>query len=168
MRGHAARVKGDARMALVLAKAVHDRERPLREDLIVPYGVTSLRLRVEESDRIVKSARRRFRRHNAARRYVEGEVFAALAASSHLETGPTEVRDRVRHLDVVRAALERMWPVLTPAELLRDLFGSRALLRLAASKWLTDDEWGSLYRPRRVEGELDWSEADAGSARRGP
>ena len=34
-----------------------------------------------------------------------------------------------------------MWPVLTPAELLHDLFGSRALLRLAASKWLTDDEW---------------------------
>ena len=32
----AARVKGDARMARVLAKAVHDRERPLREDLVVP------------------------------------------------------------------------------------------------------------------------------------
>ena len=42
----AARVKGDARMARVLAKAVRDRERPLREDLVVPFGVTTLRLTV--------------------------------------------------------------------------------------------------------------------------
>jgi DNA helicase IV len=158
----AAKVKGDARMARVLAKAVHDRERPLRQDLVVPYGVTSLRLTVDESDRIVKAARRRFRRHNAARRFVETEVFAALAASSRLETSPTDVRDRVRHLDEVRAALERIWPVLTPAELLRDLYGSRALLRLAASKWMSDGDWASLHRPRGAEGdEILWSDADA-------
>ena len=64
------------------AKAVHDRERPLRDDLVVPFGVTSVRLTVDESDRIVKAARRRFRRHNAARRFVETEVFAAMAATS--------------------------------------------------------------------------------------
>ena len=38
---------------------------------------------------------------------------------------PHEVRDRLRHAPEVREALERMWPVLTPAELLHDLFGSR-------------------------------------------
>ncbi len=147
-----ARVKGDARMARVLAKAVHDRERPLREDLVVPFGVTSLRLTVEASERIVKAARRRFRRHNAARRFVEGEVFAAMAATGRIETTGEDVRDRTRHLEQVREALERMWPVLTPAELLHDLFGSRALLRLAASKWLSDDEWTALYRPRHAHG----------------
>ncbi len=110
-----ARVKGDARMARVLAKAVHDRERPLREDLVVPFGVTSLRLTVEASDRIVKAARRRFRRHNAARRFVETEVFAAMAATGRIETTGEDVRDRTRHLEQVREALERMWPVLTPA-----------------------------------------------------
>jgi DNA helicase IV len=156
-----ARVKGDARMARVLAKAVHDRERPLREDLVVPYGVTALRLTVAESDRIVKAARRRFRRHNAARRFVETEVFTALAASSRIETTPDDVRERTRHLDEVRETFERMWPVLTPAELLHDLFGSRALLRLAASKWLTDDEWIALHRPRHTNGQPAlWSEAD--------
>jgi DNA helicase IV len=157
----AARVKGDARMARVLAKAVHDRERPLREDLVVPYGVTTLRLTVADSDRIVKAARRRFRRHNAARRFVETEVFTALAASSHLETTPDNVRERTRHLDEVREVFERMWPVLTPAELLHDLFGSRALLRLAASKWLADDEWMALHRARHSNGQaVQWSEAD--------
>ena len=42
------------------------------------------------------------------------------------------MRDRLRRTDEVRAALEWMWPVLTPAQLLHDLFGSKALLRSAA------------------------------------
>jgi DNA helicase IV len=89
-------------------------------------------------------------------------VFSALAATSHVETSPDEVRDRVRHLDEVRAALERMWPVLTPSDFLHDLFGSRALLRLAASKWLTEAEWSGLYRSRDTNGsQRAWSEADA-------
>ena len=37
-----ARIKGDARMSKVLAKAVRDRERPLRQPLRVPYGVQTL------------------------------------------------------------------------------------------------------------------------------
>jgi DNA helicase IV len=157
----AARVKGDARMADVVAKAIVDRERPLKQDLVVPYGLTSLRLTAAESARIVRSARRRFRRHNAARRFVEGEVFAALAASGREGASPDAVRERTRATDLVRQALERMWPVLTPAELLHDLFGSQALLKLAASRWLTDEETASLRRLRADD--LDavrWSDAD--------
>src|SRR3954447_15075956 len=107
----AARVKGDARMAEVVAKAVADRERPLKEDLLVPFGLTHLRLRAADTNRIVQAARRRFRRHNAARRFVEGEVYAALAASSRDTVSAETVRDRVRGMDEVRAALERLWPV---------------------------------------------------------
>ena len=157
----AARVKGDARMADVLAKAVYDRQRPLKDDLVVPYGLSSLRLTAAESARIVRSARRRFRRHNAARRYVEGEVFTALAGSSRDGASPDTVRERTRNSDAVREALERMWPVLAPAELLHDLFGSPALLKLAASRWLTDQETTSLHR-RRAD-DLDavrWTDAD--------
>jgi DNA helicase IV len=157
----AARVKGDARMAEVVAKAVHDRERPLKQDLVVPYGLASLRLTAAESQRIVRSARRRFRRHNAGRRFIEGEVFAALAASGREALSPEIVRDRTRATDVVRQALERMWPVLTPAELLHDLFGSPALLKLATSRWLTDEETESLYRPRSDDVDaVRWSDAD--------
>ena len=158
----AAKVKGDARMAQVVAKAVRDRERPLKEDLVVPFGLMNLRLTVADSERIVQSAKRRYRRHNGARRFFEGEVYAALAASARQDVDPGEVRDRLRHTDEMRAALERMWPVLTPAQLLHDLFGSRALLRLAASRWLTDDEVASLYRERSTDvREVAWSDADA-------
>ncbi len=156
-----ARVKGDARMAAVLAKAVRDRARPLRDDLVVPYGTTFLRLRVSESQRIVTAARRRYRRHNAARRFVEGEVFAALAASARAELSGEAVRERIRHEAAVREALERMWPVLTPAQLLHDLFGSRALLRLAAGKHLSEDEALLLHRARSANlADVRWTDAD--------
>jgi DNA helicase IV len=61
----------------------------------------------------------------------------------------------------VRAALERIWPVLTPAELLHDLFGSRALLDLAASSRLSEHEIESLYRPRSADvRQVRWTSAD--------
>jgi DNA helicase IV len=158
----AARVKGDVRMADVLAKAVRDRGRPLKDDLVVPFGVTNLRVRAAETEQIVRAARRRFRRHNAARRFVETELFGALTRSARIEVTVDDVRERTRHLDEVREALERMWPVLTPAQLLHDLFGSRALLRLAGARWLSDDEQGALHRPRQGDvAEVTWSAADA-------
>ena len=146
--GLTARVKGDLRMAKVIARAVRDRERPLRDDLVVGYGLQHLRLTRGESQRIVDEARRRYRRHNSGRKFVTNEVFAALARSGRGELGPSEVRERLRTDLAVREALEWMWPVLTPAELLHDLFGSKALLSSAGRRWLADDQWLSLYRPR--------------------
>ncbi len=146
--GLTARVKGDLRMAKLLRRAVRQRERALREPLVVGYGVQHLRLSVDESRRIVDEARRRFRRHNAGRRFVEGEVFAVLARSGRQDNNPREVRERLRSTIEVRQALEWMWPVLTPAELLHDFFGSRALLKNAARNLLADDEWAALHRPR--------------------
>jgi DNA helicase IV len=152
VRGHdraaTARIKGDLRMSKVLAKAVRDRERPLRAPLRVGFGLQTLTLPAEQTAEIVADARRRFRVHNAGRRFVEAQLFAALAEVSRVPTSAGEVRDRLRFAPEVREALERMWPILTPAELLHDLFGSRALIDLAASKQLSDDERAALVRPR--------------------
>jgi DNA helicase IV len=147
-RGLTARTKGDLRMVEVLTRAVRDRERPLRDDLVVGYGLQRLRLTRDQSRHIVDQARRRYRRHNGARRYVESEVFTAMAASGRGDLSPNEVRDRLRHEPPVREALEWMWPVLTPGQFLHDLFGSRALLRSAGRKLLDDAEVGSLRRDR--------------------
>jgi DNA helicase IV len=159
----AARIKGDTRMSDVIDRAVSDRERPLRDDLVVPFRSGYVRLRAEETVRIVKQARRRFRRHNAARRWVEGEVWSAMASTWRAgEVSPREVRADVRSLPDVREALERMWPVLTPAELLHDLFGSTALLRLAAGGILDEFEYKALHRPRSESvHDVRWTPADA-------
>jgi DNA helicase IV len=159
----AAKVKGDDRMSDVIDSAITDRERALRDDLVVPFKYGYLRLRAAESGRIVKGARRRFRQHNPARRWVEGEVWAAMAATwRDGDVDAAEVRQVLRTLPEVREALEWMWPVLTPAELLHDLFGSLALLRSAARDALTDDEYRSLHRERSAAvDEVRWSTADA-------
>ena len=157
-----ARVKGNKRIAKVIDKAITDRERPLREDVQLPYGVGFVRLRAEESVQIIKAARRRYHRHNQARRYVENEVWAALAASFRSGADAEDIRDALTGTPEIRAVLERMWPVLTPAQLLHDLFGSKALLKLAANGILPEADYLALYRDRSDSLEdVRWSNADA-------
>ncbi|MEI8398139.1 MAG: HelD family protein [Ilumatobacteraceae bacterium] len=157
-----ARVKGNKRIAKVIDKAISDRERPIREDVQLPYGVGFVRLRAEESVQIIKAARRRYHRHNQARRYVENEVWAALAASFRSGADAEDIRDALTGSPEIRAVLERMWPVLTPAQLLHDLFGSKALLKLAANGILPEADYLALYRERSDSlDEVRWSNADA-------
>ena len=158
----AARVKGDARMSDVIDKAITDRERALRSDLVVPFRSGYIRLRADETARIVRQARRRFRRHNSARKYVEGEIWASMALTWRSgDATARDVRAEVRSFPEIREALERIWPLLTPAELLHDLFGSTGLLRLAAEGVLEEREYRSLYRARSESvHDVRWSAAD--------
>ncbi|MEN9792055.1 MAG: hypothetical protein RL330_133, partial [Actinomycetota bacterium] len=108
-----------------------------------------------------RAARRRYHRHNQARRFVENEVWAALADSHREDTEAADVRELLHDHPDVRAALERMWPLLTPTQLLHDLFGSKALLRLAGEGVLSEDESLVLHRPRSASVEdVRWSNAD--------
>ncbi len=161
-----AAAKGDARMARLIDRAVDDRERPLRDDLVVPFRSGYLRLSVDESRRIIRQARRRNRRHNGSRRIVESEMWETMAAGWRAgDAGPSEVREAVRRLPEVREALERMWPVLTPGQLVHDLLGSRALLRSALTDAVDADEVEHLvellHRPRSSSpAEVSWTDAD--------
>ena len=166
-QGRTARIKGDLRMAKLLQRAVRQRQQYLRQDLVVPYGVTRLRVTKEQSRHIVEQARRRYRKHNLGRRFVEGELYAALAKSARgNETlAVHDVRDRLRGSAEVREALEWMWPVLSPAQLLNEFYGAKSLLRTAANGLLDDYEWQALHRPRIQDpGALDvfqWPQDDA-------
>lgn len=160
--GLTSRVKGDPRMVSFLSRAVRDRQRSLRSDLVVGYGLQRLTVSRSRSAQIIADARRRYRRHNPARKYIENELFAELALSGRGDIAPSEVRERLRRDPAVREALEWMWPVLTPAQFLHDLFGARGLLRNAAGTLLTEDEWQSLHRERSESlGEIEWTHDDA-------
>jgi superfamily I DNA/RNA helicase len=154
-------LKGDLRMVRFIARAVRTRQRVLRHDLRVGFGLQWLRLSVDGSQRIVDEARKRYRTHNAARKFVEAEFYEALAASGHGDLDPEALRERLRGELSIREALEWMWPVLTPAQFLNDLLGSRALIR-AADQSLTPVQVDALYRERAVEVEdLLWTASDA-------
>jgi DNA helicase IV len=184
----AARVKGDARMARVLARAVRDRQRPLRRGVEVGFGGTTLRLTAADSEHIVALARRRPGPHNPRRRFVEAHVFRLLHAQllealdrrerTGLRAAPdddtgTEAADeegrisaedlaaQLRRQPELAAALDRMWPVLLPDELVHDLFGAPALIALAARGALSAEERAALERPRSPSLEtIPWAPAD--------
>jgi len=167
-----ARLKGEARMAKLLARAVRDRERPLREDLEIGIGALVLRVKAAATEAIVGSARRLGGPHNRGRRHVERLVLRALidsytqAVARQPESAPPldadVLADELRHHPAVVAALDRMWPVLAPEELLNDLFGSPTLLRLAGRRGLLDRlEREMLARPRASTlDDVVWRPAD--------
>ncbi|MGH9082579.1 MAG: HelD family protein, partial [Acidimicrobiales bacterium] len=193
-----ARLKGEARMARVVARAVRTRQRPLRHDVEVPFGAVNLRLTAADSEAIVAQARRRAGPHNARRRYVEQEVVGRLAGQyearlrRRIAATPTppaipadlrtdddegagaddgdgrggldleELGRQLRRAPAVAEALGRMWPRLSPHELLHDLFGARPLLAAAGRGILTQEELAALHRPRsRSLDEVPWTVADA-------
>ncbi len=185
-----ARLKGDARMATVIARAVRTRQRPLSADVAVPYGALMLRLTAEDSRQIVEAARRRPGTHNARRRLVEQSVAQLLADRARqtqqtLAVGlpasvtafpgyedPSELDDeefdfedfsrKVRRVPELAEALDRMWPRLSPHELLHDLFGARPLIAAAGRGVLTPEEEQLLYRPRSTSfDEVAWTPPDA-------
>jgi DNA helicase IV len=185
-----ARLKGDARMATFMARAVRTRQRALPADVAIPYGALLLRLSIEDSRKIVDTARRRPGTHNARRRVVEESVAQLLAdrarqsqqtlgigvpASvtafpgyedpSELEDDEFDVEDfsrKVRRVPELAEALDRMWPRLSPHELLHDLFGAPPLIAAAGRGVLTQEEQDLLWRPRSSSfEEVAWTPADA-------
>ncbi len=185
-----ARLKGDARMTKVVARAVRTRQRPLADDVAIPYGALLLRLSREDSRRIVESVRRRPGTHNARRRLVEQSVAQLLAdrvrqTQQTLGAGipasvtafpgyedPSELADdefdledftrKVKRVPELAEALDRMWPRLSPHELLHDLYGAPPLIAAAGRGILSPEEQRLLSRARSASfDEVAWTPADA-------
>ncbi|MFJ1541855.1 HelD family protein [Micromonospora chalcea] len=155
-----AALKGRAVLADVLAAAVRDRqwvpdepvtiELPQREVLTLdPETVRQARDRV----------RRTGRPHNLARALFDVEIVHALAdqVAERIGADPlggenllseadrAEIRRELREEPEIRAALDELWPVLTPQRLLAGLYASPERIATAAPM-LTDDERAALHR----------------------
>jgi hypothetical protein len=129
-----------------------------------------LRLSRSTSERVVGRARRRRGPHNAKRPGVIRAVVDQLRSQYRRALGAAapddpdwdrELDARLRRLPEVRAALERMWPVLSGGELIHDLFSFPGLIRSAASGVLSSDEQMLLGRARSAGvREVPWTPAD--------
>ena len=170
-----ARVKGDARMARVISRAVRNRQRALPAEVQVGLEGHTVRLSRDLTATVVAIAQRRPGTHNSRRRVVEAQLWKRLhhqwqAAAERrqrsglgdsLEMTVEDLRGHLRRRPEVLAALDRMWPVLTPQQLLHDLFGAPALIRLASHGVLDPDEEKLLERERsEAVDEVQWASAD--------
>jgi hypothetical protein len=156
-----ARLKGDPRMAGVVARAVDDRGRGLPREAVVLWNGLRLTLSRQASWRIASQAKRGPGTHNSRRATVERLVARHLHRQAREDEDWPTFEEGVLRQRPVREALERMWPVLTPEDLVHDLFGSPALLRSAGREALSAQEQELLHRPRsRRVGEAPWTEPD--------
>ncbi|MEU4701264.1 HelD family protein [Nonomuraea dietziae] len=171
----AAVVKGDARMAGVVAQAVRRRQRVPEGDLEIEVDGGVARVAHETCARVRDRARAVRLPHNMARKLFVTEMLRELArdllvgldASLALENFlPAEAvaalekelpgrqepyteqelayeAERLWDLPEVRAALEALWPELTPQRLVSELLSSPETLAAVAG----DLDWRALVRP---------------------
>ena len=180
----AAAVKGRRAMAAVIAAAVKDRQQVPRRAIEIRSGGQTLLLDREACARARERARRSRRPHNQARavfvreiigvleRQVAGrladslretdamvaEILGEQAPPEHRvldEVAMDDIRRELREDPGVRAAINRLWPRLTPQRLLADLFSAPERLRRAAPR-LTGDDRAALLRDR----DGGWTVAD--------
>lgn len=160
-----ARIKGRESMATLLKNAVLDRQRPPQVELRVWYGANRVRLPIEQVTRLFQRAQRE-PNHNAGANTFRREIIEALSAVVHDPSFSNldDARDSFRDDHLVEEFLLRHWPPLTPEQALNDLFGSKALLRLAArNSGLEASDVQRLHRPRSSERDLAnlrWTNAD--------
>ena len=159
----AAVVKGDVTMVNVLRRAVRNLQQVPPGDLeITADGVT-----MTVPNQVVLRARDRARGlrkpHNAARKLFITDLLGALAAAEARALGreldPEDVpytRARLWDEPPVRAALDALWPFLTPQRLVAGLLAEEGALRRAAPG-LPAAERSALLRPGHPDA---WTVAD--------
>jgi DNA helicase IV len=178
-----AEIKGRREMVDVLAAAVRDRQRVPDEgfQLEVEVDRETLYLDHETCARSRSRARRTGRLHNLARPIFADEIIGALAAqvAATIGTDPyaddplgggdapgeenlfgeadmADIRRELAADPAVRAALDWMWPLLTPQQLLADLFADPDLIASAAPQFI-EAERALLHRGRHG----GWAPSDA-------
>ena len=166
-------LKGDRRMAAVLAGGVAGRQRPLARPTVVPYGAHELKVSRKVSAALVERAAEHGGPHNEGHRrfrrlllsYLYRQYMAALersASPGQAARPAAPFTDFVASMEAepaFRAALHRMWPALSPEGFLADLLSHPALLEAASSGLLGPAERELLFKKVPADGPA-WSSAD--------
>ena len=162
----AAAVKGDARMAEVIARAIAGAVRPPDDDLAASTTWGTARVRRDDIAAAQASVLERGVPHNVGRAAFRTRTARLVRSDLVRRRGDELVTSDAVDADL-RAdrhwgrAVDRMWPQLGAAALVRRLLTNRAALAAAADGVLTPDEQAAIRRPptRRVADE-PWTVAD--------
>lgn len=160
-----ARLKGDARLAEVLRRAVWAGISTPTEALVVPRGARRWRVPAYEAEDIVAGLRERGVRYGAGRAMLPLRLAHALLVKMELagESPDDRVQDAVARSRPVRAYADRLWPAVDPARLVLRLLSDPPFLAACADGVLDGAEQALLRWPRAPKGpgSARWSLADA-------
>ncbi|MGI8777065.1 MAG: HelD family protein [Acidimicrobiales bacterium] len=162
-----ARVKGDARMVGVVARAVAQLQQALGEPVEIPWGPHRLAVSVHDSARLVSRARRRSSAHNERRAALERILVRHLvdqlaARGTHVaDEARSDLQEGLRCEPAFVAAVNAMWPALTPEAFLHRFLASPALIERAGRGLLDAGECAALHRPASPRtADVAWTDAD--------
>ncbi|MCI3903476.1 HelD family protein [Streptomyces spectabilis] len=161
----AALVKGDARMAEVLRRAVRSHVTPPTEGVVVVRGSRRWRVPSYELDDIVRELQARDMRYGAAREALPQRIAHAVLVQMERsgEAPDDRVQDAVARNAAVKAAVKAVWPPVDPAKLVHRLLSDAEFLAAHAEGVLTDEEQKTVLwaKPARTPKSTKWSAADA-------
>ncbi|HYY12288.1 MAG TPA: ATP-binding domain-containing protein [Kineosporiaceae bacterium] len=157
-------LKGDARLATVLHRAVWAHVGDPQEPLVLPRGSRRWRLPAHEVREIVAELRARGARYTAAREMLAHRLaHAILVLMEEAGDSPDDrVQDAVARSRDVRRYVDAVWPPLEPRAVLHRLFTDGPFLAACADGVLTPDEVELLLwsPPPRSRASARWSPAD--------
>jgi hypothetical protein len=160
-----ATLKGDARLATVVSRALWSQVQTPAEGLLVPRGARRWRLAPYEVGEILSELRSRGVRYGAARGMLGQRLAHAILVKMEIagDSPDDRVQDAVARSRDVRRYVDQLWPAVDPARLVLRLLGDPAFLASAAEGVLTDDEQRLLLwaRPAKAPTSARWSLADA-------
>jgi DNA helicase IV len=160
-----ATLKGDARMATVIDRALWSHLAPPSVGLVVPRGSRRWRVATYEAEEIVQALRDRGVRYGAARAMLPQRLAHTILVKMELagDSPDDRVQDAVARSRPVKQYAEQIWPSIDPARLLLRLFGDPDFLAAAADGVLAADEQRLLLwdKPPKGPGSARWSVADA-------
>jgi DNA helicase IV len=159
-------LKGDARMAAVLRRAVLTHIAKPVDDVVAVVGTKRYRIGAHHLRRYVDDARRALDnglRWSIARDRLRTQVAEDVRRQREDAGGaPTDAETaRVARSQAVRDWVDAVWPELAAPELLARLYDDTDFLRRCSASTLSDDERAALQRPapRSVRG-VKWTAAD--------
>jgi len=160
-----ARLKGDARMAMVVQRAVWSHLVPPAEGLLVPRGSRRWRVPVYEAEEILAELRGRGVRYGAGRAMLAQRLAHAILVKMELsgDSPDDRVQSAVARSAQVRRWVDTVWPKLDAARVVWRLLSDADLLAAAADGILTESEQARLLwaKPGKSPGSARWSVADA-------
>jgi DNA helicase IV len=146
------RLKGDPRLAALLASALRQRRRPVEGDVTLRARFARCALSPEEVNDLVATIAARPAPHKAGRLALRsrltGLVRQKLRAAGRLEADQPWLDRELAASDEFRSLLDRVWPSVSPKALVSDLLASADRLALAAEGILSCEEWRSLLRTK--------------------